>query len=80
VEDVLALLGKAHVDVARRAGERVIPLGHEGDRLAAEVRDLLDGVLHDHVPIGHGQGIGIADVELLLARPPFALAVLDGDA
>ena len=32
------------------------------------------------MPIGHLQRVGVADVDLLLPRPPFALRVLDRDA
>ena len=62
------------------AREVVAPLGHEGDGLALQVRDLLDGVLQDGVAVGHLQRIGVADVDLFLARPPLALGVLDRDA
>ena len=44
------------------------------------VRDLLDAVLDNDVAIGHLQGIRIADVDFLLARPPLAFGVLDRDA
>ena len=40
----------------------------------------LHAVLQDHVAVGHGQRVGVADVDLLLARPPLALRVLDRDA
>ncbi len=62
--------------MAGRAGQLVVPFGHEGDRLAVQMGDLLGAVLVDDVPVGHLQGVGIADVDLLLARPPFALGVL----
>ena len=61
------------MDMTRRAGEVVAPFGHEGHRLAEAVGDLLAAVFEDDVPVGHGQGIGIADVDLFLARSPLAL-------
>ena len=68
------------VDVAGVAGQVVVPLGHKGHGLALQVSDLLDAVLEDRVAVGHVQGIGVADVDLLLARAPLALGVLDRDA
>ena len=68
------------VDMAAGAGQVVVPLGHEGDGLALQQGDLLAGVLDDAVAVGHGQRIGVAHVDLFLARAPFALGVFHGDA
>ena len=62
------------------AGQVVGELGHEGDRLAVQEGDLLGAVLVDHVAVGHLQRLGVDQVDLLLARPPFALGDLDRDA
>ena len=42
--------------------------------------DLLAAVLHDRVAVGHFQRFGIAHVDFLLARPPFAFGVLHRDS
>ena len=68
------------MDVARGAREAKVPLGHEGDRLALRVGDFLGGVLEDHMAVGHGQRVSIFDVDLFLARAPFAFRILDRNA
>ena len=40
--------------------------------------DLLDAVLVEHVAVGHLEGLGIAEVDLLLSPAPLALGELDG--
>ena len=42
--------------------------------------DLLGAVLVDDVAVGHLDGGGVAQVDLVLAGAPLALAALDGDA
>ena len=42
--------------------------------------DFLAAVLHDRVPVGHLQRLGIFDVDFFLARAPFALGILDRNA
>src|SRR3546814_12200942 len=69
-------LFRSGVDMAGAAGQRVVPLGHEGDRLALLVGDLLAGVLQQHMVVGHGQRLVVADVDLRLAGPPLALGIL----
>ncbi|MNF73957.1 hypothetical protein D3C84_559770 [compost metagenome] len=66
--------------MAAGTGGVVAPLGHERDRLALQLRDLLAGVLDDDVVVGHGHGVGVADVDLFLARAPFTLGVFHGNA
>src|SRR5262249_26253908 len=46
---------------------------------AVEAGDLLDAVLVDRVTVGGGDGVGVAEVELVLAVPGLALRELDGD-
>lgn len=58
----------------------VVPLGKEGDRLAALPRNFLAAVFDDRVPVGHGHGLGVADIDLFLARGRLALGILDRDA
>src|SRR5262245_44155121 len=69
---------QARVDVQRAAREAVVELRHEGERAALRLRDLLRGLLVDDVPIRHLERWREAQVDLVLARPPFALAELDG--
>ena len=52
-------------------------LGHERDRLALEVCDLLGAVLVDGVVVGHGQRVGVPEVELVLAGSGLPLGELD---
>src|SRR4028119_1185029 len=63
------------VDVAGAAGEVGAPLRHEGDGLALQVGDLLYAVLVEHVPVRHRERLGVVEGQLLLARPPLALAL-----
>jgi hypothetical protein len=42
--------------------------------------DFLAAVLDDHVPVGHGQRVGVADVDLLLAGGGLALGIFDRNA
>ena len=66
--------------MAAAAGEAEVPFGHEGHGLALEEGDLLDAVLVDRMAVGHLERFGVAEVELGLARAPFALGELDRDA
>ena len=68
------------MDVAGIAGEPVIVFGHEGDRLALGIGDLLGAVLQDDVAVGHLQRLGIAHIDLFLAGAPLALGILDRNA
>src|SRR5204862_1123073 len=62
-----------------RAGLAHVPLRHERDRDALLVRDLLRAVLVDDVVVGARDRLAVAEVDLLLARAPLALARLDDD-
>ena len=64
------------MEVKRAASLGHRPLRHEGHRHLVEGRDLLDPVFVDHMPVGHLQRFGKAQVDLLLPEPPLALAVL----
>ena len=67
------------MDVA--AGARGVrrELGHEGDTDALLVSYFLEALLVDCMAVGHGEHIGIAHVQFVLAAPPLALGVLHGD-
>ena len=67
------------MDVARAADVLLRGLGHECRRDAIQERDLLDPVLIDRVPVGGGDGVGVAHVELVLAVPRLPLGELDRD-
>ncbi len=73
-------VGQARVDVQAAAGEVLVPLGHEGDRGAPAGRDLLGRELVDHVPVRHLERRRVAQVDLVLAGAPLALAELHRDA
>ena len=52
-------------------------------KLAAHARlagQLLDDVAHRHHGVGHGERVGVAQVDLVLARGVLVLGVLDADA
>ena len=66
--------------VAARTGSVGSVLGHEGHAQTHLVRDLLQALLVDHMPIRHLQGASVAHVELVLAKPPLALGALHGHA
>lgn len=62
------------------AGGIVVPLRKEGHSLALRPGDLLGGVLDDGVPVGHGQRIGVTNVDFRLAGGCFALGIFDRNA
>src|SRR5262249_40470267 len=68
---------QGRVQVEAVAGEVVVDLGHEGNGLALLVGDLLGAVLVDGDAVGHLDGLGIFEVDLLLARAPFAFRAFD---
>src|SRR5579864_3328046 len=55
----------------------LVELGHEADRHPLLGGDLLGGVLVDHVLVGRPQGIGVAEVDLVLTEVALPLGVLD---
>ena len=71
----VVLRAQREVDVARVALALVV-LGHEGDRHALQGRDLLGGVLVDRVEVAGADGVGVAEVDLVLAEVALALGVL----
>ena len=62
---------------ALHAGQR---LGHEGGEDAFLARHLLDHHAGGHDGVGHGQRVGVAQVDLVLAVRVLVLGVLYGDA
>src|SRR4030095_12138968 len=70
---------QAEVDVAGVALALVV-LGHEGQAGAVLGGDLLGPVLVDDVPVGGGQGVGVAEGDLVLAVVALALGRLDPHA
>ena len=61
---------EARVHVQAAARERLVELRHERERAARARGDLLRRELVDHVPVGHLERLGIAQVDLVLARAP----------
>ena len=77
-EDALAVgVDQARVDMAGASDVLLRGLRHERRRDPAEEGDLLDPVLVDRVPIGRGDRVGVAGVDLVLAVPGLALGELD---
>ena len=65
--------------VHRRPGVLGERLRHERSAHAVAERDLLDHVPERHHVVGHRQRVGVAQVDLLLARRAFVVAELDRD-
>ena len=80
VEGVVVAVEERHVGVHPRALHAGQRLGHEGRHDLMAGRDLLDDHAHGHDRVGHGQGVGVAQVDLVLAGRVLVLAVLDRDA
>ena len=80
LERVAAVLPEARVDVARVADPAMVGLGHERDRAAVLLGDLLRPVLVDDVMVARRHRVGVAKRELVLARPGLGLGRLDRDA
>ena len=55
----------------------LVGLRHESDGPSALLRHLLDAVLVDDVVVGHGNGVAVPEIQLLLARPRLALGRFD---
>ena len=80
VEGVVVALEQRQVGV--HAAARAVPerLGHERGVRAVRDRDLFDHVPERHDVVGHRQRVGVAQVDLLLARRDLVVAELDRDA
>ncbi len=68
------------MDVTARARAVGGELRHERHRQTVLPCHLFQALLENHVPVGHRQRLGVADVQLVLAKSPFALGVLDRNA
>jgi hypothetical protein len=79
VEGVLVALEKRDVGVHARAGVFGEGLGHERRPDALFHRDFLHHEAEAHDVVRGGQRVGVAQVDLLLARCALVVAVLDGD-
>src|SRR5450432_3142074 len=71
------LIPQTHVDVTARPGKLLIKLCHEGHSNSKLVGNVFEALFIDRVAVGHRQKVGIADIQLVLARSPFAFAELD---
>ena len=80
VEGVGIALEQAHVGVHRGAGLIAERLGHEARPNAFTDRDLLHDVPERHDVVGHREGVGVAQIDLLLTRRGLVVAELDRDA
>src|SRR5690349_20135927 len=73
-------LGPRGVCVHGRPGVDGERIGHERGAHGLRDRDLLDHVRERHDVVGHGQGVRVAQVDLLLAGAALVVAELDRDA
>ena len=80
VEGVAVALEQREVGVHRRPGWSVNGLGMNDALHALGDRDLLDHVPERHDVVGHGQGVGVAQVDLLLPGAALVVAELHRDA
>ena len=80
VERVLVAAEQRHVEVHARALEPLERFGHERRVDAVAGGDLADREPERHHRVGHREGVGVAQVDLLLARCVLVEAVLDRDA
>ena len=80
VEGVAVALEERQVGVHAGAGVLGERLGHEGGVDALLERDLLDDRAEGHDVVGGGQGVGVAQVDLVLARGALVVAELHRDA
>ena len=80
VERVDVALEEREVGVHARALDAGERLGHEGGVHAALERHLLDDELERHHVVRHRQGVGVAEVDLVLAGAVLVVAVAHGDA
>ena len=67
------------MDMAGRPGGVVVPLGHETHTAPVLPGDFLDGIFHQNVSVGHGERVGVVNVELGLTSVGLTLAALDRD-
>ena len=80
VERVGVAFEERKVGVHARALDAGEWLGHEACVHALALRGLLHHQAHGHDGVGHGERVGVAQVDLVLARGVLVLGVLDGDA
>ena len=78
-EGVALALPQRDVRVHARTLHSTQRLGHEAGVDAIPARHLLDHHARRHHGVGHGEGIGVAQVDLVLAARVFMLGVLDRD-
>jgi hypothetical protein len=80
VEGVGVALEQRQVGVHARSLDAGQGLGHEAGVDAAALGHLLHHQADGHDGVGHGEGVGVAQVDLVLAGGVLVLGVLDGDA
>src|SRR5262249_18760346 len=72
-----AAIPETDVYVPARAEPTVIGLGHERDRSTVEIGELFRSVLEEREAVGRLEGVGIAQIDLVLANAGLALRELD---
>src|SRR5579862_4467798 len=76
---ILPVLPETQMQVAARTGLAGVGLRHKCDAHAKAVRYVFETLLEDGVAIRHGQSIGVADVQFVLAFSPLALRAFHRD-
>ena len=79
-EGVLVALEEREVGVHAGALDAGKGFRHEGGMNASLLGDLLDDEAHGHHRVGHREGVGVAQVDLVLTRSVFVLGVFDANA
>ena len=79
-EGVLLVAPQREVRVHARTLHADERFGHEARKDPRLTGELLNNVAYRHHRVGHGEGVGVAQVDLVLARRVFVLGVFDADA
>ena len=79
-EGVSIALEQRYVDVHPAAVYPGYRLGHESGIHAVFLGYFLHGYPVDHYVVGHGQGVGVSEVDLMLAGSHFVMGIFDTDS
>src|SRR5579884_846295 len=76
----LIFLPEAQMNVAARSRLVRGDLRHESDAQLLLFGDLLQALFEDHMPIGHREDVGVADIQLMLPQPPLPFRIFYRDS
>src|SRR5436309_1425233 len=79
-KDVPIVLPKTEMQMAARPGLVRGELRHEGHAYPGLLRDFLQALFEDDVPICHGEHVGVAHIQLMLSQTPFSLGAFNRNA